>query len=91
MSRYRNAADVLPAALLAKLQQYVAGEVLYVPRDRTQRIAWGERSGAREALRQRNQEICQRRAEGATIEQLMAEFHLGYDSIRKIIGRKEWL
>ncbi|HWI50977.1 MAG TPA: CD3324 family protein [Symbiobacteriaceae bacterium] len=86
MSSYVNAAKILPAHLLEALQRYAAGQQLYVPRPE-ERLGWGERSGTREALRARNDAICQRRAEGASVEELMAEFHLGYDSIRKILQR----
>ncbi|RJQ06169.1 MAG: hypothetical protein C4551_08805 [Bacillota bacterium] len=85
MSRYRNAAKVLPPDLLAELQQYAPGTQLYVPRP-GERIGWGERSGARRDLARRNEAIRRRKAQGATIEQLMAEFHLGHDSIRKILA-----
>lgn len=87
MSRYKNAAEILPAPILALLQRYAAGQQLYVPRP-DERLGWGERSGARELLRERNEQIRQRHREGAGIDQLMAEFHLGYDSIRKILGGK---
>ncbi|MHB9112925.1 MAG: CD3324 family protein [Thermoleophilia bacterium] len=82
--RYQNAADVLPPSLLVAVQRHAAGTQLYVPRK--ERLGWGERSGARQALTIRNRRIRRRRRDGASIEQLMAEFHLGYDSIRKIIG-----
>lgn len=86
MSSYVNAAKVLPAHLLEALQRYAAGQQLYVPRP-DERLGWGERSGTRDALRARNEAICRQRAEGASIDDLMAEFHLGYDSIRKILQR----
>lgn len=87
MARYRNAADVLPRELLAAIQRYCAGTQIYVPRA-TERRAWGERSGTRESLRARNALIQRRYREGVPIPVLMAEFHLGYDSIRKIVGGK---
>lgn len=87
VARYQNAADILPAELLAEVQRYAAGEQLYIPRA-NERLPWGARSGARAELARRNERIRQRRAEGASIEQLMQEFHLSYDSIRKIIGGK---
>jgi Mor family transcriptional regulator len=87
LSSYVNAAKVLPAPLLAALQRYAAGQQLYIPRPE-ERVAWGEKSGTRQALNARNEAIRQRRAEGATIDDLMEEFHLGYDSIRKIVGGK---
>ncbi|HWI64148.1 MAG TPA: CD3324 family protein [Symbiobacteriaceae bacterium] len=86
MSSYVNAAKILPAHLLEALQTYAAGQQIYVPRPE-ERLGWGERSGTREALKSRNDAIRQRRAEGASIDDLMAEFHLGYDSIRKILQR----
>lgn len=87
MSGYVNAAKVLPAHLLAALQRYAAGQQLYVPRP-DERAGWGEKSGTRLALSARNEQIRQRRAQGATVEELMEEFHLGYDSIRKILQGK---
>ena len=87
MSGYRNAAEILPAHLLAALQRYAAGQQIYVPRA-DERLGWGERSGTRRALDERNQQIRHRRAQGASMEELMAEFHLGYDSIRKILQGK---
>lgn len=84
MASYKNAAEILPPELLAVLQQYVSGEQLYVPRP-DERVRWGERSGTRAVLAQRNAAICARRLQGATMEELMAEFHLSHDSIRKIL------
>ncbi|MEW6031430.1 MAG: CD3324 family protein [Bacillota bacterium] len=88
MSRYKNAARVLPPDLLAEVQRYAAGEQLYVPRPEGVRMGWGERNGAREALRRRNRAIKRLHREGATIDELMVRFHLGYDSVRKIVGGK---
>lgn len=87
MSRYLNAAEILPAKLLQALQRYAEGTQLYIPR-RDERVGWGERSGTRAALAQRNRQIMERRLAGASIEELMAEFHLSYDSIRKILNSK---
>lgn len=87
LSRYTNAADILPPPLLEALQRFAAGQQIYVPRPE-ERVPWGERSGARAALAGRNLLIRQQRSEGATIRQLMAEFHLGYESIRKILRGK---
>ncbi len=85
--RYRNAAEILPASLLAAVQRYAAGLQLYVPQG-TGRAGWGERSGAREALTRRNDRIRKLFRGGAGIEDLMTEFHLGYDSIRKIVSTR---
>lgn len=87
MPRYQNAAEILPDSLLRALQQYAAGMQLYIPRP-SERVGWGERSGARAQLALRNEAIRARHQDGATIEQLMAEFYLGHDSIRKILSGK---
>lgn len=87
MARYQNAADILPARLLAELQRYAAGEQLYIPRP-AERLPWGAKSGARADLARRNELIRQRWHAGVPMDQLMREFHLGYDSIRKIVHGK---
>ncbi|MFZ5827624.1 MAG: CD3324 family protein [Bacillota bacterium] len=87
MARYQNAADILPPRLLAELQHYAAGEQLYIPRP-SERLPWGARSGARADLAHRNERIRRRWGEGVPIDELMREFHLGYDSIRKIVHGK---
>ena len=48
---YTNAAQVLPPDLVAAIQQYVDGELLYIPRRAEIRSAWGTRSGSRDFLR----------------------------------------
>ena len=85
MPRYQNAARVLPSDLLTEVQRYAAGMQLYVPRP-AGRLRWGERTGAREALSRRNDEIRRLALAGATTAELMDRFHLGYDAIRKIAG-----
>ena len=89
MSRYRNAAGILPPELLAELQRYAAGHQLYIPRA-DGRAPWGERTGTREALRKRNEEIRCLHRQGVGFEELMTRFHLGCDSVRKIVrGRND--
>lgn len=87
-SRYLNAAQVLPAELIEKIQQYIDGVEIYIPRRSETRLGWGERTGARRALALRNREIRRRYWAGSSIEELMEEFNLGYDSIRKIIYQR---
>ncbi|NLY53021.1 MAG: hypothetical protein GX060_00055 [Firmicutes bacterium] len=87
--KYQNAESVLPARLVAEIQKYVQGTQLYIPKQNGKRLGWGERNGQRRLIKQRNQEIRQRYREGASIEELMAAYHLGYESIRKIIYQRE--
>lgn len=76
---------VLPASLINEIQKYIQGQEIYIPKAAENYARWGERSGIRADLNRRNCEIQALYLEGAGIEDLMARFHLGYDSIRKIV------
>lgn len=84
MAKYKNASALLPPHLLADVQRYAAGLQLYVPRP-AGRLKWGERNGTKDELARRNETIRELRRCGVGIDELMSRFHLGYDSIRKIV------
>ena len=54
--KYKNAQLILPDALVKELQSYVQGEYIYVPVEQEQQKRWGEVSGYRKELEQRNQD-----------------------------------
>lgn len=80
---------MLPARLLEQLQEYIAGELIYIPKKEETRKGWGEANGTRQAIRRRNEEIRRRYAAGETVQALAVRYHLSEDSIRKIIFCKE--
>lgn len=82
--RYRRASDILPDDLLREVQKYAAGETLYFPRDKA-RKQWGEKSGARQFYKQRNDEIRQKYLEKVSIERLADEYCLSEETVRKIV------
>lgn len=82
---YKNGKDVLPPELLKELQKYIQGEIIYIPREENARKAWGENSGIRLAIRERNHQIYQMYRKGMRIDDLIDLYHLSEDSIRKII------
>lgn len=88
---YRNATNILPRNLLEQIQEYVQGQEIYIPKRSQTRLRWGEGNGTRRLLDRRNRTIVYRYLQGESIESLMAEYHLSYDSIRKIVrkGKKE--
>lgn len=86
--KYRNAADVLPEELLAQVQKYAAGELLYVPTPEKQKN-WGEKTGFREKLLRRNRVIRSLYQSGSTISELAEDFYLSVDSIKKIVYGKQ--
>ena len=85
---YKKGADVLPARLLKEIQEYVEGSLIYIPK-RSRKAGWGFVSGAREAIDQRNRKILNLFEHGESIEALSDRFHLGEDTIRKIVYRKK--
>lgn len=82
---YKNGRDLLPPSLLKELQKYVNGELIYIPKLSEQRARWGELSGARKQLAERNNEIRRLYSDGWTIGDLESKYHLTGESIRKII------
>ena len=85
--KYINASDLLPPALVQTLQEYVQGGYVYIPA--REHKSWGEKSGSREALAQRNEEIRSQKQAGATLEALAETYHLSVSAILKIIYQKE--
>lgn len=86
--KYWNAAEILPEELLSEIQKYAKGTTLYIPS--VQKAAsWGEKSGSRRYFAERNRTIAARFASGCTVEQLSREFALSYDTVRKIIYKKQ--
>lgn len=86
--KYRNGKDILPQTLLEQLQEYVQGELVYIPRQESQRAGWGAVNGARLMIRARNMEICRLYEEGNTVGELMELYHLSEDSIRKVLNSR---
>lgn len=84
---YKNGKDVLPPELLKWLQDYVQGELVYIPKKEENRVGWGQSNGTRMLIEVRNGEIRKMYMSGTTVDCLMEQFHLSEDSIRKIVSR----
>jgi Mor family transcriptional regulator len=84
--RYRNAKGLLPKDLLEKIQEYVQGEIIYVPCEERKRAKWGEVNGTRKKYIKRNKEIKILYKEGIDIDTLASKFYLSEHSIKKIIS-----
>lgn len=82
---YKNGKEVLPVALLKELQKYIQGELIYIPRQETERKAWGESNGTRDNIKKRNIEIYNLYKQGFSIDELMDNYNLSEESIRKIV------
>lgn len=82
---YKNGKDYLPPSLLEQLQQYIQGELIYVPKKENKRAGWGEVNGTKSDIERRNMEIYERHKNGMSMFELIRNYHLSEDSIRKII------
>ncbi|MBO4626956.1 MAG: ParB N-terminal domain-containing protein [Lachnospiraceae bacterium] len=85
---YRNARNIFPEKLLRQIQKYVAGETIYIPAG-VEKKDWGETSGYQQYIRERNAAIRDAFQNGKTIEALMEEYSLSYDTIKRIVYSKK--
>ena len=83
--KYIKANVVFPEELLKEIQKYVQGEMVYIPNLNGTRKEWGESSGNRAYLNDRNIEIREKFGEGLSIDHLSGTFCLSIDSIKKIV------
>lgn len=86
--KYVNATAVLPEFLVKELQKYLQGEYLYVPIKKDHHKKWGEVSGYRREIADRNQEIVDKYLAGAKVEELSDIYCLSDCAIKKIIYAK---
>lgn len=82
---YKNGRDVLPPDLLAEVQKYLNGELIYIPKTEGTKVSWGTLSGTKETVKNRNRNITEKYSNGTTIIELQEEYCLSEASIRKII------
>ncbi|MGO4732701.1 CD3324 family protein [Paenibacillus sp. 2KB_22] len=87
--KYINADTIFPEELLREIQRHIPGGLIYIPRPKDAHKKWGENSGGRKIIQERNVEIRQLFAAGATIDQLADQYCLSVDSIKKIVYCKK--
>jgi Mor family transcriptional regulator len=85
---YRNGKEFLPSQLLSQLQEFVEGELIYIPRKNEQRAGWGVVNGTRTKIEARNREIRQLFQAGFSVRELSGRYHLSEDSIRKVLQKQ---
>lgn len=82
---YRSASEILPEELIKKIQEYVDGQVIYIPQVKTKRGKWGEKTGANTYFKERNLEIYNHYQNGWTVCELSEKYYLTTKSIQRII------
>lgn len=71
--KYENGKDIFPEALLRQIQKYVSGKTVYIPA-REEKQSWGETSGYKRYIYERNCEIKTKFKAGTGIETLAEEY-----------------
>lgn len=86
--KYRNANEILPVMLVEELQKYVQAGYIYIPAKAKQHKSWGELSGYRKELEDRNKRIIPDYKQSISKENLLDFYYLSVYAIRKIINKK---
>ncbi len=82
---YVHALEILPEELIEKIQEYVSGQVLYIPKIKTKRCKWGEKTDTKSYYKERNYDICNSYKNGMTVFELSEKYCLTPKSIQRII------
>lgn len=86
---YVNGKEVLPNYILTEIQKYYVGGLIYIPLPDDKKSKWGSNTTTKQELTKRNQEIRHKKSKGFSIQELMNEYHLSYDTIKRIIYTRE--
>lgn len=84
---YKKATHVLPQELLEKVQEYIDGEFIYIPRISDNKKNWGATTSTRQELQDRNEQIYLDYVAGEHMEKLAEKYFLSVKSIQRIIGQ----
>ncbi|SMC15986.1 hypothetical protein SAMN02745134_00004 [Clostridium acidisoli DSM 12555] len=86
--KYVKVETILPDNLVKEIQKYIQGEYIYIPCQLEKRKKWGENSGSKIYIKDRNENIRSKYISGYKIKNLAEEFFLSEHSIRKIVYTK---
>ena len=85
---YENGDDIFPELLLRQIQKYVSGKLVYIPAGERKK-AWGEVTGYKMYLYERNKNIRNHFKNGDSVAALSEEYFLSDETIKKIIYSKK--
>lgn len=86
---YKKASNLLPAELIALIQNYVDGEYIYIPRRPDSKKRWGSGTTTKKELEVRNNNIYQDYLSGTDMETLSATYYLSIKSIQRILLKEK--
>lgn len=82
---YVHALEILPQELIEEIQEYIDGQVIYIPKIKSNRCNWGEKTDTKAYFKERNIEICNSYKNGTTVFDLSEKYFLTPKSIQRII------
>ena len=82
---YVKAEEVLPQEILASVQQYVDGQMLYIPRKTEEKRTWGSATDTKRKLELRNEIMYAKYQAGISVKELAEEYFLTEKSVQRII------
>lgn len=83
---YTKVQDVLPAELLRRVQQYIDGRHVYIPRKEGVRSPWGARTKGKIRTARRNERIFRAYRAGVSVKELAARYFITDKTVYKIIA-----
>lgn len=86
---YKNVKQILPDELIKQIQEYVDGEVIYIPRKEERRRHWGESTQTKLFIETRNTEIRRKYQMGVRVGDLAEEYHISTQGIYKILSKNK--
>ncbi len=84
---YIRAEEILPVEVIELIQQYVDGEIIYIPRKSAHRQAWGAGTQIRQELSVRNRNIYGDYLAGSRTSELACKYFLSEKSIQRILKK----
>lgn len=86
--KYSKAEFIFPEELLRIIQEYVQGELVYIPKPKEAHLKWGEKTRSKSMISARNAEIQSLFRNGVSIGELADRYFLSCESIKKIVYKK---
>ncbi|MBW9147336.1 hypothetical protein KTC92_18305 (plasmid) [Clostridium sp. CM027] len=86
---YNKAMYILPNNLIEKVQEYVDGEFIYIPRKPSNKKEWGAKTSTRQELYKRNTHIYEDYLAGNNSQDLSKKYFLSLKSIQRIIREQK--
>lgn len=83
--KYKKAQDILPQDLVIKLQEFIDGSYLYIPKKDNNKKSWGDNTGIKKDLHARNKKMYEDFNNGMTVKELSTKYYLVDNSIRRIL------